>query len=1273
MENAPIQFDDGKGNVIASGFLILDNPLPVLGAKDVIATQFWPIALLPNGSEYTGSPAGVAPSPAWVLIPDMLGKTAAFSITLSSCCPTADSIVINGTPLAGWTYNQSTTVWAYDGTTVDANPGQISWTANKANAAPSQSNSPHYQGLGVPATDTTAPAIPVGLAVAQAPGGGANIFFLPSMDPNPSNGFTGLPTLATGNANAAYKLQRRVNGGSWADLKTLAAPTKGVQWAPTLVDVGSPSQPSTVTPTSDGLGFSFTSTGTNEFGTSDVGGTYMMPVSGNFILAVHLTALAGDAHGRICLTFRSVDPADPVNGAGSPFVSATFKSFAGGVGGSIDYRPSQGAQVLNSSGDVPYAGTDAWLCFQRLTDTSGNVQWTQYLSASPGNMGQTIAQISHLTLSMPTAGRAGFAFFGNGALLSGTVANLIFSTDPQILYNDSTATTSSTLYEYQVSAKDGVPNTSSYSASAGVTISTGVGLLAYTTALPTGTSKRVLIGTHLNYYQAANANPYGNQLNQLNGSTIATITVPNTSVAPAVVGCVIGLMDQNVTRAQNTKCIKDTLACGKIPFINFWPMNPIGYHQGTPFNASSAFPNILNSGDPLNTKFLSGVGQPLSGGITWGGLDELAATLLDVEASFPGQQYWFRPMVELNGNWFWWATGGAGSNAADTAALFRLIILYLRSKGVVNMLPVFNVNYGNGNYGGSKAAPYPGDDVVAAVSFDGYTDTPANFLSTYQALVTINKPIWMGEIGNSGPGTPPTNDDISIFIKWLKVNAPLIIGIMYWCQGWAPINQSAAGDLAAMTDPWAIGAADLPTFGQQAFYVSPSGSDSSAGTLAAPFKTLGEAQTAMRAGSIKTTFVRAGTYANTQLVLGASDNGQTWSYYSPDGYNTAILDGGASSPTTGGNPILIDGGSNITINGLKPTNCKNYGIGVHGGIPDASAGFPSTVALTNGNIVINNIIDTVYTTNNNGWGGGGVWVSGGNTNLTIANNVLKNTYGSAIRVVKTASAQNATNLTYTYTGLTITGNVLLTTNMFTSDNGCIYVEDLNNNSTGIKIQNNFIRDYQQDPTTTLSTGNLYRNVAVYCDSDSSNADVSGNIVAATTNAGASLLTTFGSTNVFYNGGGQNNAWHGNIIDLGASAAIVLMAYDDQSNVATGNAVTGNIIIGKWAGAQAGDFYGKGPAGYYYANNVTAHYPTVSHNLYYNYGGGTIRSDSTNAGGSDASPVTATDPLFVAGGQYVYTLSPSSPALSSPINFPPIVGGWGPPGYTIPSGTAPSYL
>jgi parallel beta-helix repeat protein len=81
------------------------------------------------------------------------------------------------------------------------------------------------------------------------------------------------------------------------------------------------------------------------------------------------------------------------------------------------------------------------------------------------------------------------------------------------------------------------------------------------------------------------------------------------------------------------------------------------------------------------------------------------------------------------------------------------------------------------------------------------------------------------------------------------------------------------------------------------YYVSPNGSDSANGSVAAPFLTFARAQQAMRQSSkIKTTQIFPGTYyLSGTLALTASDNGETW------------------EPVTGQTePVVISGGEVIT-------------------------------------------------------------------------------------------------------------------------------------------------------------------------------------------------------------------------------------------------------------------------------------------------------------------------------------------------------------------------
>lgn len=459
-----------------------------------------------------------------------------------------------------------------------------------------------------------------------------------------------------------------------------------------------------------------------------------------------------------------------------------------------------------------------------------------------------------------------------------------------------------------------------------------------------------------------------------------------------------------------------------------------------------------------------------------------------------------------------------------------------------------------------------------------------------------------------------------------------------------------------------------PTVSTGTYYVAKSGSDSNPGSLGMPFLTLARAKTAMEASPTnpQTVDVRTGTYSET-LVFTSVDNWQTWSVYIPDGYGNAIVDGGASSPTTGANPITVRGVKGLTWNGFTVQNFQQWGVGIHGGAADSNGGFPSDDPFCDSVTISNNYFANGYTTTNLGWSGGAIWQDGQATRSTFTHNAITNQYGSGIRVVPFSGTASP----YTYSGLTITGNVLLNVNQYPGDNGAIYREDIYEKSTGVSVTNNFIRDYQN--TSSIYNGHVPKaDVAIYLDQGSSNTIVSGNVIGPT-----QLNSIVGSSSVnspmaFLTTDGHNNSFIGNIVDLGAAANIQNMNYgsDGFGVPMTGNVIEQNIFIGKWSGTQQSWSLGVGPYAWPSSNGNVPVFPTLTHNMYFNYGTGSLSTTGNNY--SDASPTTASNPSF-ASSQCTYTLSGGSPALNAPISFPGITGGWGPPGYTIPcTGTAPSY-
>jgi hypothetical protein len=414
-----------------------------------------------------------------------------------------------------------------------------------------------------------------------------------------------------------------------------------------------------------------------------------------------------------------------------------------------------------------------------------------------------------------------------------------------------------------------------------------------------------------------------------------------------------------------------------------------------------------------------------------------------------------------------------------------------------------------------------------------------------------------------------------------------------------------------------------------AFYVSPTGNDTTGdGSLAAPWASLPKAQQAMEAsgGTTMTTYLRAGVYTPTtdtscdcMLNLGNTDNGETWSYYPPDGVDSAIIEGGSTGSGVGPGTVLsVAGSSNVTFDGLTVRNFDGWGFG----------------GVNSSNITIkNNIIYNGYSTAQ--YGAQGVACGQYCVSWSVLNNVMHDITGGGANIVS-AQSGSVSNLIYS-------GNFVYNTCTSPDDGGdcgALYTQDNTAMSTNIVITGNFIRD--GNPWFGMDTGS-----AIYLDDCLSNATVTGNVI-----------TGKNGDNTTFIHGGKNDVYMGNIVDLGTYGHVITTlqtSANPNCNVMTGNRYSGNIIVSGGGGGYYGDLSPPLPA-----------YPVIENNIYYNYAGSPI---TTGGDTGDTNPLVV-DPQLSG----CYSLAPSSPAYQAPVNFPPLLRGWGPPGYTMPGGASipPSY-
>lgn len=426
-----------------------------------------------------------------------------------------------------------------------------------------------------------------------------------------------------------------------------------------------------------------------------------------------------------------------------------------------------------------------------------------------------------------------------------------------------------------------------------------------------------------------------------------------------------------------------------------------------------------------------------------------------------------------------------------------------------------------------------------------------------------------------------------------------------------------------------------------AFFVSPTGSDSNNGTSrATAFQTLGKVQSAMQGkttASAKVACLMAGTYNVTSTVqLTAADAQETWEFDPNSGPNTAVLDGGSAHDIF----VMTGSWSGLTINGIKMQNVKDFALW------SESQG-QSNIVLQNSDIG-HNVDSTeccspfaaIVTLSAGGGSEGG---PGGP--LFVFNNYIHDTVAQGLSIY-------AFNAGDSVNGTVISGNVVINACQVTSDCGGIYFDQ--RNAAGLAgsatISNNFVRDY----------GNGTEAEGIYLDDDTSHVTVTGNIVGPMNpNATGNPSTTIVN-------GGTDNLFKNNIFDVGKTGKELV---GRASNPGGGGAIffnwngqinawNNNIIVADYAGSTTNVVNGA----FWTDPDYPAGNGAAANNMIHNYGGG---QESTNGPViNDVSPVHQ-DPLC---STYLYALAAQSPAFNPPTSFPAIKGGFGPPGFTIPTST-----
>jgi mannan endo-1,4-beta-mannosidase len=156
----------------------------------------------------------------------------------------------------------------------------------------------------------------------------------------------------------------------------------------------------------------------------------------------------------------------------------------------------------------------------------------------------------------------------------------------------------------------------------------------------------------------------------------------------------------------------------------------------------------------------------------------------------------WRPLHEMNGNWFWWGSGAHAGDPAPYRALWRHMFQYFsEDRGLDNLLWVYSAAGTEPSLPAADAF-YPGADVVDIVAQSVYDGTLQRF--EYDRLEALGKPVALGEFGPGLPWMGPQDGDYD-YRRLLDLIAASYPQTIYWLSwhDWVENGATVAISIAA--------------------------------------------------------------------------------------------------------------------------------------------------------------------------------------------------------------------------------------------------------------------------------------------------------------------------------------------------------------------------------------------------------------------------------------------------------------------------------------------
>ena len=217
---------------------------------------------------------------------------------------------------------------------------------------------------------------------------------------------------------------------------------------------------------------------------------------------------------------------------------------------------------------------------------------------------------------------------------------------------------------------------------------------------------------------------------------------------------------------------------GGLVTVNWSPQNPWLNDESDLTANQGTWTNTRNQGTNLaNVKMDDLIDSASAIHSVWmRKLDRVAAALAELRDA--GVIVLWRPMQEMNGDWFWWGYATRPKDGGPYQRLWQAMFrTFSEDKGLDNLLWV----YSPADSGGKSADfDYPGDAFVDFVSPTYYGDTLD--LAHYPSYLALGKPMGFAEFGITSKGANERDGtyDVRRYIDAIRTRYPDVSYFVSW-------------------------------------------------------------------------------------------------------------------------------------------------------------------------------------------------------------------------------------------------------------------------------------------------------------------------------------------------------------------------------------------------------------------------------------------------------------------------------------------------------------